>query len=158
MPPEVRTGFAGYEGRERHSAPSHEPLLERSRTALARWIDLRAAYDAIEDALADPARADLAMLANRVVTLENDLKPRIADLSAARSATLAPEPALAGVWREIDSVVGSLATRQPQLVRAALAARAATAQRLEELRAVRGQLRSYAGPVRGEAVYTSRCA
>lgn len=158
MPRDVRNGLADHDGRNRHAMPPDVALLERSRAALARWIDLRAAYDAIDEALADPARADLAALATRVVTLENDLKPRIADLSAARSATPAPEPALAGVWREIDGVVGSLATRQPQLVRAALAARAATAQRLEELRVARGQLRSYAGPARGEAVYTSRCA
>lgn len=158
MPPDLRAGIADHEGPRRCGVRSDEPLLERSRAALERWIDLRAAYDAIDQALCDPAQADLATLASRVVTLENDLKPRIADLSAARSATSAPEPALAGVWREIDGVVGSLATRQPQLVRAALAARAATAQRLEELRVARGQLRSYAGPARGDAVYTSRSA
>ena len=67
--------------------PLDAPLLERSRAALERWLELRAAYDAIDAALADPDQADLGALANRVVTLEHDLKPRIADLSAARSAT-----------------------------------------------------------------------
>ena len=138
--------------------PHEQPLLERSRAALERWLELRAAYDAIDEALAEPERADLGALASRIVTLENDLKPRIADLSAARTATSAPDRALAELWREIDGVVGSLARRQPQLVRAALAARAATAQRLEELRIARGQLRTYAGPAQREAFYTSRCA
>lgn len=133
-------------------------LLERSHAALARWCELRDAYDALDVALAEPERADLAALAARVVTLEQDLKPRIADLSAARSATAVPGEALQDVWQEIDGVVRSLAKRQPQLVRAALAARAATAQRLEELRVARGQLRRYAGPAQSEALYTSRCA
>jgi hypothetical protein len=133
-------------------------LLERSQTTLARWCDLRDAYDAIDDALAEPERADLAALANRVVVLESDLKLRIADLSAARSANATPEPNLADVWQQIDDVVRSLKKRQPQLVRAALAARAATVQRLEELRVARGQLRSYGGPAQREAVYTSRSA
>ncbi|MBM4244242.1 MAG: hypothetical protein FJ148_10550 [Deltaproteobacteria bacterium] len=138
--------------------PPEASLLERSRGALASWIELRAAYDAIDDALADPARADLGALASRVVALENDLKPRIADLSAARSTTVAPASAIVDVWQEIDAVVGSLATRQPQLVRAALAARAATAERLDDLRATRGHLRRYAGEAPREAVFTSRCA
>lgn len=138
--------------------PPDAPLLDRSRAALERWLELRAAYDAIDAALADPEHADLGTLANRVVTLENDLKPRIADLSAARSATASPDVALTDLWSEIDGVVGSLAKRQPQLVRAALAARAATVKRLEELRVARGQLRSYAGPAQSEAIYTSRCA
>jgi hypothetical protein len=138
--------------------PLDEPLLERSRAALGRWVELRAAYDAIDAALADPERADLRALANRVVALEHDLKPRIADLSAARSAHPAPDRVLAEVWNEIDCVVGSLAKRQPQLVRAALAARSATARRLEELRVARGQLRRYAGGAQRAAIYTSRSA
>jgi hypothetical protein len=135
-----------------------QTLLERSRTAFDRWCDLRDAYDAIDAALAEPERADLAALASRIVTLEQDLKSRIADLSAARSATAAPDRALTDLWQQIDGVVRSLAKRQPQLVRAALAARAATVQRLEELRVTRGHLRCYAGPTQSTAVYTSRCA
>jgi hypothetical protein len=138
--------------------PPEAPVLERSRAALACWHGLRDAYDAIDRALADPDQADLAALATRVVALEQDLKPRIADLSAARSATTSPEPVLGEVWQEIDAVVRSLATRQPQLVRAALAARAATARRLEDLRVARGQLRRYATAAPSEALYTSRCA
>lgn len=133
-------------------------VLERSRAALSRWWDLRDAYDAIDAALGEPEQADLAALAARVVELEQDLKPRIADLAAARSATAPPDAVLHDVWAEIDGVVHSLAKRQPQLVRAALAARTATVQRLEELRVARGQLRSYAGPLQSEARYTSRCA
>lgn len=138
--------------------PLDEALLERSRVALGRWYELRDAYDAIDVALADPAAHDLAALASRVVALEQDLKPRIADLSAARSARTAPHAALSEVWGEIDDVVRSLAKRQPQLVRAALAARTATARKLEELRVARGQLGHYAGPARSASLYTSRCA
>lgn len=132
--------------------------LRDARTTLDRWHALRAAYDAIEDALAAPEQTDLRALAARVVELEADLEPRIAELAAARSRVRRPGPELAATWKEIDATVTSLASRQPRLVRAALAARAATAQRLDELRVARAQLRRYAAASSGRARLTSRSA
>jgi hypothetical protein len=53
-------------------------------------------------------------------------------------------------------VVASLATRQPELVRAALAARAATAVRLEGVRVARGRLRDYGSSDAGAPRLTSQ--
>jgi hypothetical protein len=119
-------------------------LSALSRVALRLWQGLRAAYDEIEDALEAPEQHDLALLGARIVAIECELKPLIAELAAERSRGGAAEPALLPLWEEIDQVVSSLATRQPELVRAALAARAATAARLEGVRVARDHLREYA--------------
>lgn len=123
--------------------PPESALAALSRVALHHWRALRAAYDEIEGALEAPEQHDLALLGARIVALECDLKPLIAELAAERSRGDVAEPALLPVWDEIDQVVSSLATRQPELVRAALAARAATAARLEGMRVARSQLREY---------------
>jgi hypothetical protein len=133
-------------------------LSALSRVALRLWQGLRAAYDEIEGALEAPDQHDLALLGARIVALECELKPIIAELAAERSRGEAGEPALVPLWEEIDTVVSSLATRQPELVRAALAARAATAARLEGMRAARGHLRDYASPDSGAPRLTSQRA
>jgi hypothetical protein len=129
-----------------------------AQQTLACWHALRDAYDAIEHALAAPDPADLRALAARIVTLEGELEPRIAELASARSRTNHPAPVLTAIWGEIDGVVSELASRQPRLVRAALAARSATVQRLDELRVARDQVRRYAGPPSAGGRFTSRSA
>jgi len=138
--------------------PPEEALLARSRAALELWQRLRCAYDAIEDALANPGRHELGPLGERIVTLENELRPLVGELAVPRSRPDDADPALAALWRETDAVVASLAARQPVLVRAALDARSATAERLESMRAARGQLRRYGAPEAGAAQLTSRHA
>lgn len=132
--------------------------LAPSRAALERWQELCAAYDAIDQALTAPDAADLGTLAARVVALEDDLRPRIAELAALRASTAAPEPEVERVWHAIDDVVRTLARRQPELVRAALAARAGAAKRLDDLRVQRTQLGQYAGRAASAPRLTSRSA
>jgi hypothetical protein len=132
------------------------PLSVLSRVALRLWCGLRDAYDQIEGALEAPDQHDLALLGARIVALECELEPIIAELAAERSRRAAAEPALAPLLEEIDQVVASLATRQPELVRAALAARAATAVRLEGVRVARGRLRDYGSSDAGAPRLTSQ--
>lgn len=133
-------------------------LSALSRVALRLWQGLREAYDEIEGALEAPDQHDLALLGARIVAIECELKPIIAELAAERSREGMAEPALLPLWDEIDQVVSSLASRQPELVRAALAARAATAARLEGVRSARDQLREYASSAPGSARLTSQRA
>ena len=138
--------------------PREAGLLERSLAALALWQDLRAAYDAIEEALGSPERYDLAALGSRIVALESALRSLIGELAAARSRPDETDRDVADIWQAIDDVVTSLAARQPTLVRAALAARSETAERLESMRAARGQLRRYQPAPQSAAQLTSRRA
>lgn len=138
--------------------PRDELLLERSRSALILWSSLRVAYDAIEDALATPERHDLAVLGERIVSLEAELRPLVGELASARSRQGDADPQLLEIWRATDEAVESLAARQPILVRAALDARSATAERLEGVRAAHGHLRSYQGGDTRSAQLTSRHA
>jgi len=133
-------------------------LAALSRVALEHWRALRAAYDEIEGALEAPEQHDLALLGARIVALECDLKPLIAELASERSRGDAAEPALLPLWEEIDDVVSALATRQPELVRAALAARAATAARLDGMRVARSQIREYGAADGGAPRLTSQRA
>ena len=133
-------------------------LSALSRVALRLWQSLRAAYDDIEGALEAPDQHDLALLGARIVALECELKPIIAELAAERSRAGESEPALLPVWEEIDALVSSLATRQPELVRAALAARAATATRIAGVRMARGRLRDYGSSDSGAPRLTSQRA
>jgi len=126
-------------------------LLERSRTALGLWRDLERAYDDIAHALAGGGH-ELGALAERIVALEHELKPLVAERSALRSRAAetaphgSPEDELLRVWRETDALIETLAERQPMLVRAALAARHETAQRLHDARRARLRARSYDPP------------
>jgi hypothetical protein len=138
--------------------PPEQAVQARSLAALELWQGLRSAYDAIEDALASPERHDLGPLGERIVALENELRPLVGELAVPRSRPDSADPAVAAIWRETDAVVASLAERQPMLVRAALDARSATADRLESVRAARGQLRSYRAPEALSARLTSRHA
>jgi hypothetical protein len=138
--------------------PHEGDLVARSRAALALWQSLRVGYDAIEAALAAPERHELALLGERIVALEAELKPLVGELMAARSRSTTSDPVLLEIWRATDATVESLAARQPTLVRAALDARSATAARLEVARAARGQLRSYEGGDGRGAQLTSRHA
>jgi len=117
--------------------------IARSTRALALWCELRDAYDALDVALAAPEARDLGDLAQRIVALEAALTPLVADINATRARDASPAPAVEALWAEIDAVIESLAARQPGLVRLALAARGAAAERLRSLASARVQLRHY---------------
>lgn len=117
--------------------PPDGALLARSRTALALWETLRAAYDDIGAALAAPESHDLATLGARIVGIEAELKPLVAELAAARSRG-STDAELLELWHATDALVASLAERHPALVRAALDARSATAERLTAHRLAHG--------------------
>jgi hypothetical protein len=124
--------------------PLDAGLLDRSHAALGLWRDLQRAYDDIAQALAGGAGRELGALAERIVALEHELKPLVAERTALRTRAAANAGAeLDAVWRETDAVIEALAERQPALVRAALAARHETAQRLHDAQRGRARARSY---------------
>jgi hypothetical protein len=137
--------------------PPDADLRQRSRAALELWRSLRDAYDAIGAALAAPEEHDLGQLAERIVRHEHELRPLLAELSAARARGPADHE-IAALWRETDEVVAALASCHPDLIRAALAARHATAERLAALRLGRQGMRGYAGGGDRAAALTSRHA
>jgi hypothetical protein len=134
-----------------------ETPVELSERARSLWELLATAYDEIEIALVDPASAPLASLAERIVALEHELRPLVAQLAAVRTRTV-PDARLSEIWSETDRVVEKLANRQPTLVRAALAARDDTASRLSRARTERRQRALYGGTSETDPHFTSQRA
>jgi hypothetical protein len=138
------------------SMPPDAPI-ELSERARSLWMDLAAAYDEIEIALGHPEGTPLKGLAERIVALEHELRPLVAQLAALRTRS-EHDPRLPPIWAETDRVVERLANRQPTLVRAALAARDDAASRLARLRNDRRQRALYGGPTEAEPHFTSQRA
>jgi hypothetical protein len=135
-----------------------EALLESSERAHVLWHDLAVAYDEIEQALTAPEAVPLAALAERIVALETELRPLVAQMGAARSAHPAADARLQKLWSETDRVVETLSRRQPTLVRAALAARDDTASRLSRVRNDRRQRALYGAETDATPRFTSQRA
>jgi hypothetical protein len=135
-----------------------EALLESSERAHALWQSLAVAYDDIAHALTAPEAVPLAALAERIVAIENELRPLVAQMGAARSSHSPTDARLQKLWSETDRVVETLSRRQPTLVRAALAARDDTAGRLSRVRNDRRQRARYGAELDATPRFTSQRA
>lgn len=129
-----------------------------SQQALGLWQTLAQAYDEIELALQAPESVPLAALAARIVSLETELRPLVAQLAAVRSREGDVDERLRSLWSETDRVVQGLAGKQPTLVRAALAARDETAHRLSRLHSERRQRAHYGDRSHAAPRFTSQRA
>src|SRR5262245_47811868 len=96
-----------------------QSAVETSMRALSLWRELAIAYDDIALALERPEGGPLRALAQRIVELEEDLRPMVVRIAALR-AELESDPALSAIWTETDGLIASLASRQPTLVRTAM--------------------------------------
>lgn len=135
-----------------------EALLESSERAHALWQSLAGAYDDIEQALTAPEAVPLAALAERIVALETELRPLVAQMGAARSTHSAADARIQKLWSETDRIVETLSRRQPTLVRAALAARDDTASKLSRSRHDRRQRAHYGAELDATPRFTSQRA
>jgi hypothetical protein len=130
--------------------PPEADVDAKSRESLRLWRELQRAYDDIARGLARPDGADLRALGERIVVLERELQPLVADVAAARAARPDASSELQAVWRDIDAVVESLAVCQPMLLRAARAARDESAARLAAAQSGRRGVAGYARRGRAE--------
>jgi hypothetical protein len=135
-----------------------DPLLESSERAHALWQSLAVAYDEIEQALIAPEAVPLAALAERIVSIENELRPLVAQMGAVRSTHSLADARLQKLWSETDRVVETLSRRQPTLVRAALSARDDTASRISRVRIDRRQRAHYGAESDATPRFTSQRA
>jgi hypothetical protein len=136
--------------------PRDEDAVGLSVRALSLWRQLALAYDDIAIALKRPESSELCSLAQRIVEIEEDLRPLVVRIAALR-AEIDPDPALGAMWRETDALIESLARRHPALVRTATAARDEAAAALARSRVARTQSASYQLQLRRwEPSFTSR--
>jgi hypothetical protein len=136
--------------------PRDTEAVELSVRALSLWRQLALAYDDIAIALERPEGSELRSLAERILEIEEALRPLVVQIAALR-AELDPDPALSVMWRETDALIESLARRHPALVRTATAARDEAAAALARSRVARTQSASYQLQLRRvEPSFTSR--
>jgi hypothetical protein len=122
--------------------PPDPGAVNTSLRALSLWRQLAVAYDDIALALERPEGGELRTLAQRILELEEDLRPLVVRIGALR-AELEAEPGLTAIWSETDALIESLASRQPTLVRTATAARDEAAAALARSQIARSQSAAY---------------
>ena len=137
--------------------PPENSAVETSVRALSLWRQLAIAYDDITLALACPEGGELRTLAQRILELEEDLRPMVVRIAQLR-AELEAEPGLTAIWNETDAVIESLASRQPALVRTAIGARDEAAAALARSQVARSQSAAYRTSRSTAPSFTSRRA
>ncbi len=138
--------------------PPEDGARAVSERALDLWRELRTSYDQIDEALGAPDAEVLATLAKRIVSIEEDLRPLVGEIASIRTELGDQDGALVSLWQEADSLIRSLADRQPALVRAATAARDGASSALARLRLHRTQSAHYRDAPTGEPRFASRRA
>jgi hypothetical protein len=123
--------------------PPDDTPLAITQHAVGLWNELAAAYDAIERRLGAGAWEGFDEVARHIAELERELEPLLRQIAGVRAATASPDPALAALWRELDTMIEALQRRQRQLEIAAVAARDTTAARLVRARIARARAAGY---------------
>lgn len=123
--------------------PLEDSARAVSERALELWRSLASSYDEIDEALRAPEAERLSALATRIVSIENDLRPLVGQIASFRTELGDRDQSLTALWREADGLIQGLADRQPQLVRAATAARDGASSGLARLSKHRAQSQQY---------------
>jgi len=135
---------------------SEVAALALGRRVHALWGEIATAYDEIERRLAAAAWSDIGALATHIGDVESDLRLLLEELARVRAGAGEATAALRSVWCESEVLVESLAARLPAMLRAATAARDATAAQLARCHIGRVNAESYSELLAPSPRFTSR--